>query len=51
MMISMSRHHIIGMVIQLLPMLTKPLSLVGEMIKMVHATFSSVLMQVTTSAV
>jgi len=47
MIISMNRHHIIGTVIQLLPMLTEPISLVVEMIKMVHATFSSVLMQVT----
>jgi len=45
-MISMNRHRIIDMVILLLPMLTKPLSLVDEMIKMVHATFSSVLMEV-----
>jgi len=35
------------MVIQLLPMLTEPLSLVDEMIKMVHAIFSSVSTQVT----
>ena len=34
------------MVIQLLPMLTEPIYLVDEMIKMVHAIFSSVLMQV-----
>jgi len=42
----MSRRRIIDMVIQLLPILTKPLSLVDEMIKMVHATSCSVLMQV-----